>query len=814
MGMTTPGIQASAPDQLYARVAITPPDKPQVAPEATPRPAPAAQVVLAKTQTFGASPGRPQFESHFRQQTRVHRSVRAFEGRVLGAARQRLSDNRIRLDAAAMRLDKYGEGEWSGLRVQVQMQRDLAVQDQELTSQIRVLRASADELALTRFSGGGSQVKTWSREQDARADNLEVLLTEVRAHRMGLQQIDPVAAVIAESDVEAGASQSTLRTIVKQGFDEIRGAIVRADVGLQSGALDVMDLQVFVAERIQKEGLIAKASNRDAQAIVTSVAHHETQALALQVGGTLVVGGLSVAGLFVGGGVAIVGGLAGAGDAILNLRTAARMERVGLTGGAGGTPLVNGSAARLAFAMAWVDLAFSALDVVQVGSLVRGLADGYQLNKLFEAQELLTGLSAAQQHKLHVWVRQQATGQGAAASRSRRALEAEFGERFAEVERVFGRMLEGLSAGGVQALRGGLGEETFTKMAARFGGKKVQSWARNNGAAHVRRLSETLDPATTGALLDALDPRSLERLSSLDPKVLVELGGQLGLQKLNEVARHLDGAQLIRLKSAFGPNLEHVLGAQRLEDWADPGIVERLAQAPEAVLRGMLDNALRPKLAARLMQLTEGFDAVVRAPLRKYLSKAKPDEAAAAVQMLLLEARDGGHAIARHGPHISEAQLRKRLATAIAPDGVQGNGHWASTKFRSFRVMLRSRLAAFEGLKKVKNIDIRFGPGQGGNLPDPSYLITVEHGRDVSRGVFSAEAPVHLPKPGVGVEGQTFRSYRNAVDSTGYITRTQAKIVWEEGRWKVVQHFPGVEKLDRNARVYIEPAVVYLQAPR
>ncbi len=816
--MSSPGLTALQRDEAYVRVDPRPAVPEPVLPPPVPgsRPSmespPAARVVMAQTQTLGVAPGRTHFEGGIRQQADALRSVVAFEGRVQGAARQRLSENRVRLNTAETRLDKYGAAEWAGLRVQVQMQRDLADQEQEIVSRIAGLRAGAGQLASTLVGGGGPQVKAWGRAMAAQADNLEVLLTEVRAHRMGLQQINPVAAVLAQSDVEVDAPQSTLRSTVKKGLGEIRSAILRADIALQTGSWDVMDLPVFVAERVQQEGLMVKAGDVGTQAILTSVAHHEAQALVLQVGGTLVVGGLSVAGLFLGGGVAIVGGLAGAGDAVLNLRTAARMDQFGLAGGAGGAPLVDGSGAAEAYAMAWVDLAFSALDVVQVGSLVRGLAEGHKLSKLFEAQELLTALSVGQRDKLHVWARQQATGQTKAAARSRRALQGEFGERFAEIERVFGQMLEGLSSGGVRALREGLGEETFIKLGAHFGGKKVQSWARNHGVAHVRSLSEALDPSTAGALLDALDPRALERLSTLDPEVLVDLGGQLGLQKLNEVAAHLDGGQLTRLQAAFGPDFERVLGVPGLEDWADPATIGRLGDASRAILRGMLDRGVRPKLAARLMELTEGLDAVVRGPLRKYLSKSSPDEAVAAVEILQLEAREGGHAVARHGPHITAAQLRKRLAEGIAPDGVQGNGHWAATKFRSFRVMLRSRRAAFEGLKQVKKIDVRFGPGQGGNSAHPSYLITVEHGRPVSRGVFSAEAPVHRPKPGHG--GQTFKSYHGAVDSAEYITRTQARIAWEGGGWKVVQHFPGVHRFDRDLRMYTDDATLYLQVRR
>ncbi len=577
--------------------------------------------------------------------------------------------------------------------------------------------------------------------------------------------------------------------------------------------MNPMDLSIYVAEQVGKEGLVAPASagDEEAQTIINSIARHQSNEFGLQIGRTVVVGGLSVAALFLGGGVAIVGGLAGAGDGALNIRTAAQLGRFAETAAVGGAELVDTQAAKQAQALAWLDLTFGVLDVVQVGGMVRGLAQGRQLAKLFAAQDVLTSLSPGQQHRVHVWVRQQATGQTGAAARSRRSLESELGvERFTKVDQAFGQMLEGLSSGRVEALRNSLGEEIFTKMSARFGGKAVAKWTSKHGAASVRRLSEALDPETAGALLDALDPQSLARLGDLEPQALVDLGGQLGLQRLNEVGRHLTGTQLQRLHDKVGPDFERLLRVPDLEDLVDPDVVDALATAPKQVLSGMLGNAVPPRLIADLIVQANKLSEVVRVPLLKYLAKSPVDEATAALKVLKAEALDNAHAVARHGPHITEAQLRKRLATGIAPDGSQGRGHWAATKFRSFRVMWRSRQAALQGGLKALGVDIRFRPGQGGNPPGSPHLIAIEHGRQVSRGVFSAAPYVQIPKPGT-LSG-TVKSFSDAVDSAGYITRTQATVSWEEGRWQVKQHFPGVKYFDKEARVYTERAIVYLQS--
>lgn len=68
-----------------------------------------------------------------------------------------------------------------------------------------------------------------------------------------------------------------------------------------------------------------------------------------------------------------------------------------------------------------------------------------------------------------------------------------------------------------------------------------------------------------------------------------------------------------------------------------------------------------------------------------------------------LEQRDGAHSLGRHGPGVSDQQLKDRLTTGVAADGafspaVNDKGEGASTKFASHEAYLETRAAAVAAL--------------------------------------------------------------------------------------------------------------------
>lgn len=59
-----------------------------------------------------------------------------------------------------------------------------------------------------------------------------------------------------------------------------------------------------------------------------------------------------------------------------------------------------------------------------------------------------------------------------------------------------------------------------------------------------------------------------------------------------------------------------------------------------------------------------------------------------------LEARDGGHSLARHGPDVTDDALKKRLDTGVAPDGAFCCAPGLSTRFVSYEEYLKTRTDA------------------------------------------------------------------------------------------------------------------------
>jgi len=76
-------------------------------------------------------------------------------------------------------------------------------------------------------------------------------------------------------------------------------------------------------------------------------------------------------------------------------------------------------------------------------------------------------------------------------------------------------------------------------------------------------------------------------------------------------------------------------------------------------------------------------------------------EGVSAVGARGLESRDGGHSLARHGPDITDEQLKTRLETGIAPDGALSPAPGMSTRFLSHEAYLQSRERAQASLKKA-----------------------------------------------------------------------------------------------------------------
>ena len=172
-------------------------------------------------------------------------------------------------------------------------------------------------------------------------------------------------------------------------------------------------------------------------------------------------------------------------------------------------------------------------------------------------------------------------------------------------------------------------------------------------------------------------------------------------------------------------------------------------------------------------------------------------EKAAQSKAVTLEKMDGGHSIDRHGPELTEQQLKDRITKGVAADGVFSPTP-ASTRFNTYEDWLETRSTALKEIERVKGVDLSKPPT--GSTKDVS--IIVEHGKAIDDGfVGEASSKVKVFDPtNPTKKGNGYNSYK-AVDG---ITRTKTTVVWDAaaGRWKVAQHFPLAEGWDNATKTY------------
>jgi hypothetical protein len=172
-------------------------------------------------------------------------------------------------------------------------------------------------------------------------------------------------------------------------------------------------------------------------------------------------------------------------------------------------------------------------------------------------------------------------------------------------------------------------------------------------------------------------------------------------------------------------------------------------------------------------------------------------ELATKQKALQLEAMDGGHSVARHGPEVSDADLQKRLTTGIAPDGKFSPAP-ASTRFNSYQDWVQTREAAWKSIEAKHGVDLSKPPMPGGVQ---KYEITVEYNRAIDDGfVGNKSSKVKITDPNNPKRTGLVYPSQTAVDG---ITRTKTFV-------KVVQHFPEAKGWNNATKEYAADAVVDL----
>jgi hypothetical protein len=197
--------------------------------------------------------------------------------------------------------------------------------------------------------------------------------------------------------------------------------------------------------------------------------------------------------------------------------------------------------------------------------------------------------------------------------------------------------------------------------------------------------------------------------------------------------------------------------------------------------------------------------------MTKLATKAD-DEIVAAFKAVELEKLDAGHSVARHGPQVSNPALKKRITQGIAPDGKISPAS-PSTRFKSYQDWVDTRKAGINAIENHYGVDISKGPGIGGNPPDTSYKIVVEHSSrpNLGEGFYGTGTRHNTSITSSGVT-RTGRVFPGTAPVKSGINRTLTTIEWVNpslpggDRWKVVQHIPWARDFDFATKTYTAAA--------
>jgi uncharacterized protein YggU (UPF0235/DUF167 family) len=164
------------------------------------------------------------------------------------------------------------------------------------------------------------------------------------------------------------------------------------------------------------------------------------------------------------------------------------------------------------------------------------------------------------------------------------------------------------------------------------------------------------------------------------------------------------------------------------------------------------------------------------------------------------ERQDKGHSLARHGPEVSDSQLKNRLTSGIAPDG-KFSATPASTKFNSYEDWLQTRQDAMNQISKREGINFNAPPPPGKEGP---HKINLDHGRPIDDGYVGTGAKKkisHTSPNGQVKKGAVYGNYGRVSGITG----TTTTVAWNKdlNKWQVKQHFPNANKWDQAQQKYI-----------
>ncbi|WP_230289514.1 DUF4157 domain-containing protein [Deinococcus sp. 14RED07] len=212
--------------------------------------------------------------------------------------------------------------------------------------------------------------------------------------------------------------------------------------------------------------------------------------------------------------------------------------------------------------------------------------------------------------------------------------------------------------------------------------------------------------------------------------------------------------------------------------------------SPSGLLK-IINVAQTSKLPAAQVEISLS---VLQPVLTKLVLRSE-QEVAAALKIAYSEARDMGHALDRHEPDLTDAQLKARITTGIAPDGVRSPTR-TSSRFNSYSEMLAAREYALKEAAPRLGIDISKPPNRqssalilpamrNGSIMLESQVVELSPlfgGRGIGRGFTASGRP----------NAQRTWASSNISPISSKITKVQIGLKWDDrlSRWVVGQFFP------------------------
>lgn len=327
------------------------------------------------------------------------------------------------------------------------------------------------------------------------------------------------------------------------------------------------------------------------------------------------------------------------------------------------------------------------------------------------------------------------------------------------------------------------------------------------------RADDVMQGAVLGVALTTLDAGlTVKGLAEL---VEAERAGRIAARtpKAADVSAQLRALRSHALERAFGgeaPRLVRVFGAEAL---ARAQAIFDLSKLPRAELLSLLSKVKSPTELAELCASAERLLPGLPEGLARHLAKHDRAELLAAKRAIDLELTEGGHAVVRHGPHLTRAQLDARIQTTATPDGgwVQTD---AATTFKSFQALLATRERALKEMINVHGLDLAKPPGVGGNPTKNPVVIVIDYGRPVANGRLARGASTTIQHPAGGLRRgrpRTVEVWASTTEVPPEVSRVRTKIQWDGARWNVVQHFPDTTGFDASTGRCSEAANLYVR---